>query len=94
MNGSVDSFTAAQEVADEAEAAQLRRRKVPSTDEETPTSVASRPDKPKEKRLVDPFDNVRYRSDGFWRDLQSGKWLLLPCEAQRMLDISRVDVTL
>jgi len=76
----VDSFTAAQEVADEAEAAQLRRRKVSSTGEETLTPVASGPGKPKEKKVVDPFDNARYRSDGFWRDLRSGKWLLLPCK--------------
>jgi hypothetical protein len=77
LNGSTDMFTAAQTAADHAETAQMRRRKPQREDAVGPTLSEQAP---KVKRMEDPFDDPRYRSDGFWRDLHTGKWLLLPCK--------------
>lgn len=89
LNGSTDSFAAAQVVADENEAAQLRRRR-PDTDAPATTTTAATADgsieaakrKRAAKMLLDPFDDPRYKSDGFWSDLRTGKWMLIPCETR------------
>jgi hypothetical protein len=88
LNGSADSFTAAEVVADEARAAQLRRRR-PGNDEKPVTeAVAALPGDKKlpVKRNIDPFDDARYKSDGLWQDLRTGKWMLIPCELIPPLD--------
>lgn len=87
LNGSADSFTAAEVVADEARAAQLRRRR-PGNDEKPVTeAVAALPGDKKlpAKRNVDPFDDARYKSDGLWQDLRTGKWMLIPSSSLPIL---------
>ena len=80
LNGSVDSFTAAQVVAEESQAAQLRRRHPGTDDPHASPKVLATEKNSTIKRSFDPFDDARYKSDGFWRDLRTGKWMLVPSE--------------
>jgi hypothetical protein len=33
-------------------------------------------------KKISKEDAARYRSDGFWRDLRTGKWMLIPSECR------------
>ena len=80
LNGSETSF-----IADQDAQAQLRQRKKASGSEKggDVRDESSEKDKKKKKRgfIASAGDQDRYTSFGFWDDLKTGKWMLIPSES-------------
>lgn len=72
---------------DAADASSLRARKTPAaTSQQDVTKTETKTVSKKSKRgKMSKEDEDRYKSEGFWKDLRTGKWMLIPSEPLRVL---------